>query len=172
MGNSKMKTHKNFKTGKTISHGYVVLCSNIWGENRGRYEHRVLMEKHLGRKLTKTEIIHHRNGNGLDNRIENLEVSTKAKHNRIHGKGQELVCVVCGKTRWYGQQNLSEWKEPPTQYHCKNCTKGAIYKKTCDDCGSIFEGSGNRLYCDNCRKTRRKNSSIRFYRKALLNDRV
>lgn len=47
-------------------------------------EHRFIMEKHLGRKLKRSESIHHINSKKYDNRLENLMVVTEKEHCKFH----------------------------------------------------------------------------------------
>jgi hypothetical protein len=43
-------------------------------------EHRFIMEQHLGRKLEKSEEVHHKDEDKSNNNIENLEVLSKSDH--------------------------------------------------------------------------------------------
>lgn len=54
-------------------------------------EHRLVVEQAIGRKLLSTEIVHHKDGNKLNNAIENLEIMSRSEHARLHTAGRHLA---------------------------------------------------------------------------------
>lgn len=78
----------NWKGGRIYkTDGYVlVLTKDHPKADRYGYvrEHRLVMEKHLGRYLESNEIVHHINGKKDDNRIENLHLCTRSEHIKLH----------------------------------------------------------------------------------------
>jgi hypothetical protein len=72
------------KQGSIHHTGYRYISMGKRGDVRA--EHRVVMERNLGRQLRPDETVHHKNGDRLDNRPENLEVWTTR-----HGRGVRLA---------------------------------------------------------------------------------
>ena len=55
--------------------------------NSDKLVHRWVVEKSIGRKLLSNEVVHHRDGNKLNNSISNLEVfSSQEEHHTLHQK--------------------------------------------------------------------------------------
>jgi hypothetical protein len=94
----------NWKIEKVVSKGdylYAIVRDhpNRTSKNYVLF-HRVIVENHLGRLLNSNEIVHHKNHDKKDNRIENLEVMNRSEHTKLHAsevgrKWAELKCPNC-----------------------------------------------------------------------------
>jgi hypothetical protein len=78
-----IENRKWFKSAK----GY--LATTIRG--KWLWQHRWVIENHIGRTLKKEEIIHHLNGIKNDNRIENLAICSDKSHYKFIKKLQERI---------------------------------------------------------------------------------
>lgn len=110
------ENHPSWKTGTTLRDGYrLIKQPEHPNATKSGYilEHRFVMSEHLGRPLLPGEIIHHKNGDKSDNRIENLEITNWTDHSREHrnshrpefGWNGHGVCTRCGKndSRYYAK---------------------------------------------------------------------
>jgi 5-methylcytosine-specific restriction endonuclease McrA len=80
-------------TGRTTNaKGYALVKRPLHPDahkNGYAYEHRVVAEQMLGRRLRDHEEVHHKNGDKQDNRPENLEVLTVSEHRSFHSQEQD-----------------------------------------------------------------------------------
>ncbi len=86
-------------TGKSFNNGY----KTIKIDGQYKFEHRLIIEKHLGRFLKSEEIIHHLNGIKTDNRIENLSIVCRKTH-----ESSTYIKSLQKRIRELEKQNLND----------------------------------------------------------------
>jgi len=95
-------------------------------------EHRYIMQQHIGRELTKTEVVHHIDGNKHNNDIENLELNNSKEHLKYHAQIKSLTterikikCPECNKYIIISKKYYY-WKKKNGQknFYCSNICKG------------------------------------------------
>lgn len=103
------KHSHNYKGGSIASNGYKLIYvgkEHHLADVRGyTYEHRVVMERKLGRRLLPSEIVHHIDENKLNNAPDNLEIKKSVAEHRHHhsknnsrapGEPNTIVECACG----------------------------------------------------------------------------
>lgn len=93
----------SWKGGRIMARGYVKIhmpehpAANV---NGYVWEHRLVMEKMIGRYLKQREVVHHRNGIRCDNRPENLQLFSENKLHLAHElKGKVPKWTAAGLDR-------------------------------------------------------------------------
>lgn len=75
-------------------------------------EHRLVFEKHLGRKLKSEEVVHHIDGDKGNNLLSNLMLfPTKSAHTKFHMKNGDLKLM-------HGQNKKKIKNEKLQCFHC------------------------------------------------------
>ena len=94
----------------------------------GKMVHRNVFESHNG-VIPRGFLVHHRNGDTLDNQIENLELMTQAEHCKLHTPRlgyrapNPIICTACGEPR-----TEREMVGNPHRRKCNKC-RGEEYRE-------------------------------------------
>ncbi len=111
----------------------------LMDDGKEMMEHRFVVEKAIGRKLTRDEVVHHKNGIKSDNRLDNLEVLSRGEHTTLHN-GVSRPCKVCGKITQDGTKDYcgSHWYKLKRSLHRQKIKLG----QPCSICGDLVLAKG------------------------------
>lgn len=138
---------------KIYMNGYVIIHNpnhNRAMQNGYVYEHILIAEIMLGRKLKDDEVVHHEDENRSNNSRDNLYVfATKADHVRYHKNGIKI--------------KIEDYYISPSKHLkssiCENCNKDFHY----------YESVGKGIYCSNECRANSSRKAERPSKEELLN---
>ena len=137
-----------------------VVKGHPYADKRSRVlVHRLILEKHLGRYLLPTEIVHHKDRNPRNNLIPNLEIVTSSSHNGCHTTGITMLtfqCKIC-------ENKFTRPKRGKTHTYCSRSCMGKDVKN------QSSRRAGHKKYLESIRlspdeRKRRKAKRMRKWR--------
>jgi hypothetical protein len=115
------------ESSKDGEYEYVFAPNHPNKNHRGKvYRHRLVMEAHIGRYLTKDEIVHHKDEDPHNNDISNLEIMSRPKHKQHHWAKDftNVLCILCNsKTYTNPTTGKQHWTKHEDGYLCMKCYK-------------------------------------------------
>jgi hypothetical protein len=102
------------------------------GGGKTRDLHRVIMERALGRTLTADEVVHHIDGNKLNNSPDNLTVMSKKAHSRLHLVDQPVDKLHTEEAKRKNRVAIAAYWETHRSPYSKKVAR-------CDDKGNVLE---------------------------------
>lgn len=130
---------------------------------RKMLRNRWVMERHLGRPLRPHEVVHHKNHDPTDDRIENLQLMSRAAHLELHRDELHAARGAATGGRWSGVADACVDCATSTEPHmakgrCARCygrlhRSCATTQRTCQSCGTQYPAyKPNQRYCSpSCR---------------------
>ena len=140
MKNVSLHNNNSWKGGVIIkNNGYrykrVLNHPRVKGSSGYVAEHVLIMEQHIGRYLEPDEVVHHIDGDKLNNVISNLQLLTRKEHAHLHGKVKKVAyarfrCPVC-KKEFEREKRKSHLSKKDNKVTCcsRTCSASLSHKK-------------------------------------------
>lgn len=122
------------------------------GDGKTIDEHRLVFQKHIGRQLSFNEVVHHKDGDGYNNKIENLELRTRSAHSREH-----IIGIKRSKETKLKLRDINRREHTPTLSFCCSCKNMKLHS---DFPKNKNNWTGLHHYCKRCWKDYQKKRKI------------
>lgn len=97
------------------------------GTRRTILQHREIIEKHVGRKLSSDELVHHKDEDKRNNVVDNLEIMSRGSHLNHHRNEPIFLIKVCPVCRIEFEISMRQFHNNQGKYS----KKGPFCGKRC-----------------------------------------
>lgn len=106
------------------------LQSKHWRTSRTNA--RKIMERHLGRRLSRLEHVHHIDHDHMNNSLDNLKILSPSDHSKHHHPKRtvRIICQICGKIKEVSPSYLRKIKGSTCSNLCAQTLRRSHDKST------------------------------------------